>query len=83
MVTGLRMMRPSLTSFRMVWRELALEISFTSLGSSQILFFPHPMTEAARRFWVRRLTLHQTSSVIVPEILLLVIGHERGVAASC
>ncbi|KAI1181958.1 hypothetical protein F5B17DRAFT_226398 [Nemania serpens] len=57
MVTGLRMMRPSLTSLRMVWRELALEISLTSLGSSQILRLPHPMTEAARRFCVRRLTL--------------------------
>ena len=41
----------------MVWRELAFEISLTSLGSSQILRFPQPATEAARRFWVRRLTL--------------------------
>jgi hypothetical protein len=41
----------------MVWRELALEISLTSLGSSQILRFPQPTTEAARRFWVVRLTL--------------------------
>lgn len=57
MVTGLRMMRPSLTSLRMVWRELALEISFTSFGSSQILRFPQPTTDAARRFCVRRLTL--------------------------
>lgn len=56
-VTGLRMMRPSETSLRMVWRELALEISLTSLGSSQILRFPQPTTEAARRFCVRRLTL--------------------------
>ena len=50
MVTGLRMMRPSATSFRIVWRELAFEISLTSLGSSQIFRFPHPTTEAARRF---------------------------------
>ena len=56
-VTGLRMMRPSATSFRIVWRELALEISLVSLGSSQILRFPQPTTEAARRFWVVRLTL--------------------------
>jgi len=57
MVTGLRMMRPSWTSLRMVWRELALAISLDSLGSSQILRFPQPTTDAARRFWVRRLTL--------------------------
>lgn len=41
----------------MVWRELALEISLTSLGSSQILRLPQPTTDAASRFWVRRLTL--------------------------
>ena len=58
MVTCLRIMRPSDTSFRIVWRELALEISFISLGSSQILRLPQPTTEAARRFWVRRLTLY-------------------------
>ncbi len=57
-MTGFLMIRPSETSLRIVWRELALEISLTSLGSSQILFFPHSRTEAARRFWVRRLTLH-------------------------
>ena len=57
MVTCLRMMRPSDTSLRIVWRELAFEISFISLGSSQILRLPQPTTEAARRFWVRRLTL--------------------------
>ena len=49
-VTCLRMMRPSETSLRTVWRELAFEISFTSLGSSQILRLPQPTTEAARRF---------------------------------
>lgn len=60
MVTGLRMMRPSATSFRTVWRELALLISETSLGSSQILRSPQPSTADARRFWVRRLTLRLT-----------------------
>lgn len=52
MVTGFWMMRPSATSFRMVWRELALEISAVSLGSSQILRFPQPTTDAAKRFCV-------------------------------
>lgn len=56
-VTGLRIISPSLTSLRTVCRELALEISVLSLGSSQILRLPQPTTEAARRFWVRRLTL--------------------------
>jgi hypothetical protein len=56
-VTGFRMIKPSATSFRMVWRELALEISETSFGSSQIFRFPQPTTLAARRFWVVRLTL--------------------------
>ena len=50
MATGLRMMRPSLTNFRIVCRELAFEISLTSLGSSQILRLPQPTTDAARRF---------------------------------
>ena len=58
-VTGLRMMRPSATSLRIVWRELAFEISPTSFGSSQILRFPQPTTDAARRFCVRRLTLRE------------------------
>lgn len=57
MVTGLRMMRPSAMSLRTVWRELALEISPTSFGSSQILRLPQSATEAARRFCVRRFTL--------------------------
>lgn len=60
MVTGLRMIRPSWTSLRMVWRELALAISLVSLGSSQILRLPQPTTDAARRFCVRRLTLLST-----------------------
>ena len=41
----------------MVWRELAFEISLTSLGSSQILRLPQPTTDAARRFCVLRFTL--------------------------
>lgn len=57
MVTGLRMIRPSAMSLRTVARELALEISLTSFGSSQILRLPQPATALARRFWVRRLTL--------------------------
>ena len=57
MVTGFLMMRPSETSLRIVWRELALEISDTSLGSSQILRWPQPSTDDASRFWVVRLTL--------------------------
>ena len=57
MVTGFLMMRPSATSLRTVWRELALEISDTSLGSSQIFRWPQPRTDDASRFWVLRLTL--------------------------
>jgi len=53
MVTGLRMMRPSETSLRMVWRELALEISLISLGSIQTLFLPHLRTAAESRFCSR------------------------------
>jgi hypothetical protein len=59
MVTGFLMMRPSEMSLRTVARELALEISVTSLGSSQILRLPQPATALARRFWVRRLTLQR------------------------
>jgi hypothetical protein len=59
MVTGFLMMRPSEMSLRTVARELALEISPTSLGSSQILRLPQPATALARRFWVRRLTLQR------------------------
>lgn len=57
MVMGFLMMRPSLASRRMVWRELADEISCVSLGSSQILRSPQLRTAAARRFCVVRLTL--------------------------
>jgi hypothetical protein len=35
-------------------RELASDISFTSLGSNQILRSPHLRTDAARRFCKRR-----------------------------
>ena len=38
-------------------RELAMEISLTSLGSSQIFRLPHFSTEAARRFWSFRETI--------------------------
>ena len=48
---ALRMMRPSLMSFLTLKRELAMEISLTSLGSSQMRPRPHFLTEAARRFW--------------------------------
>lgn len=32
-------------------RELAMEMSLVSLGSSQTFPFPHFITEAASRFW--------------------------------
>jgi hypothetical protein len=51
------MIKPSATSLRTVWRELAFEISDTSLGSSQIFRWPQPKTAEANRFWVVRLTL--------------------------
>lgn len=57
MTTGLRMMRPSEMSLRMACREFALLISLTSFGSSQTLFLPQPITSAASRFCVVRLTL--------------------------
>ena len=59
MVTGLRMMRPSATSLRTDCRELAAAISLASFGSSQILRWPQPTTEAASRFCVRRFTLRE------------------------
>lgn len=59
MVTGFLMIKPSEMSLRTVARLLALEISWTSLGSSQILRLPQPATALARRFWVRRLTLQR------------------------
>lgn len=37
--------------------ELAMEISLTSLGSSQTLFLPQPRTEAASLFWSLRETM--------------------------
>ena len=76
-MTCLRMMRPSETSLRIVWRELALEISLTSLGSSQILRFPQPTTDAARRFCVRRLTLVRNSDQL-GLTSMTVLGGQRG-----
>ena len=72
MVTGFLMMRPSEMSLRTVARELALEISLTSLGSSQILRLPQPATALARRFWVRRLTLQrELVSILRPWVVPL------------
>merc|ERR1719356_69442 len=48
--TGFLITKPSLMSFRMFWRELALAISLISLGSNQTFFCPHFMTDAANRF---------------------------------
>merc|ERR1719461_1349836 len=48
--TGFLITRPSLISLRIFCLELALAISLISLGSSQTLFLPHFMTEAAKRF---------------------------------
>merc|ERR1719187_1951234 len=59
--TGLRIMRPSLMSLRMFWRELAFAISLVSLGSSQILFLPHFRTAAANRFCNRRVLMVDVS----------------------
>merc|ERR1711997_1140381 len=42
--------RPSLMSLRMFCLELALAISFISLGSNQTLFLPHFITEEASLF---------------------------------
>ena len=41
----------------MFWRELALEISAVSLGSSQTFRLPVLSTDAARRFCSRRFTM--------------------------
>jgi hypothetical protein len=38
-------------------RELAIEISLTSFGSSQIFLLPHLRTLAAKRFWDLRDTI--------------------------
>ena len=48
---GFLMIKPSLWRRATLRRELAREISFTSLGSNQILRSPHLRTEAAKRFW--------------------------------
>jgi len=54
---GFMITRPSLMSFLTCAREFAFPISDCSAGSSQILRFPTPATEAASRFWERRLTI--------------------------
>ena len=54
---GFFMIRPSFSKRAMLRRELAKEISLISLGSNQILRFPHLRTEAARRFWSLRDTV--------------------------
>lgn len=51
------MIRPSFCRRATLRRELAKEISLTSLGSSQILRLPHLRTDAARRFWSLRDTI--------------------------
>merc|ERR1719329_660877 len=48
--TGLRLMRPSLSNFLMLKRELAMEISLASLGSSQMRPFPQSLMDAANLF---------------------------------
>uniref|UniRef100_A0A0E9XLF9 Uncharacterized protein n=2 Tax=Anguilla anguilla TaxID=7936 RepID=A0A0E9XLF9_ANGAN len=49
-VTGFLMIRPSFTSLRICWRELALAISLVSLGSSHTFFLPQRRTLDASRF---------------------------------
>jgi len=57
-------------------RELALLISFISLGSSHTFPFPTPITEAARRFCVRRLTLRSiVSTYVFPHDALSYLPH--------
>mmetsp|Transcript_11941 Transcript_11941/g.16184 ORF Transcript_11941/g.16184 Transcript_11941/m.16184 type:complete len:221 (-) Transcript_11941:60-722(-) len=56
-LVGLRITNPSFTNFRMFCRELAMEISLTSLGSNQILRSPHLRTDAASRFCSLRATI--------------------------
>jgi hypothetical protein len=65
---GFFIMRPSFCRRATLRRELAREISLTSLGSNQILRLPHLRTDAARRFWSLRDTV---------ELLLLWWGEKR------
>ena len=44
-------------------RELAMEMSWLSLGSSHTLPFPHFITEAASRFWIFRDTIFASFSL--------------------
>lgn len=53
---GFLMIKPSRWRRAMLRRELARAISLISLGSNQILRFPHFNTEEARRFWSLRET---------------------------
>merc|ERR1712071_295379 len=48
--SGFLMIKPSLISFLMFWRELALAISLISLGSSQTFLLPHFITLAESLF---------------------------------
>lgn len=52
-----RQARGPTPTLRMFWRELAMEISAVSLGSSQTLRLPVLSTDAARRFCSRRFTI--------------------------
>lgn len=54
-IWGFLIIKPSLISFLMFWREFALAISDDSLGSNQIFFRPHLSTLAASLFWTRKL----------------------------
>ena len=49
-MVGFLIIKPSRCNFWIFRRELAKAISLTSLGSNQILRFPHLRTEAAKRF---------------------------------
>ena len=56
---GFLIIKPSRWRREMLRRELARAISLISLGSNQILRFPHFNTEAARRFWSLRETANE------------------------
>ena len=54
---GFLIIKPSRCKRLILRRELARAISLISLGSNQILRFPHFNTEEARRFWSLRETV--------------------------
>lgn len=54
-------------------RELAIEISLASFGSSQTFPFPQPSTLAASRFWIFSDTIFHCD-----EIVTTIIAHEIG-----